>query len=52
MHRVSRRELRAWFAVLGPPLAVGALVFGCGGTASRAGTASAGSTTTAVRRFP
>lgn len=46
MQQVSRRDLRAWFAVLGPPLAVGALVFGCGGTASRAGTASAGSTST------
>ena len=49
IHTVSRRDLRAWFAVLGPPLVVGAIVFGCGGTASRPGSApSATSATTSA----
>ena len=46
MQHVSRRDLPAWFAVLGPPLVVGAIVFGCGGTASRARTASTGTSST------
>lgn len=40
MHQVSRRGVRAWLAVMCPPLAVGVIVFGCGGTASRARTAT------------
>jgi hypothetical protein len=49
IHTVNRRDLRAWFAVLGPPLVVGAVVFGCGGTASRPGSApSATSATTSA----
>ena len=36
---MSFRRLRAGVAVWGPPVLVGIIVFGCGGTASRSGSA-------------